>query len=144
MGWFSDLFKTKDVVIDSGLPKVSKYPPMPSVKPCKPEKDISEPVYAIVKAMQERPSSFKVRYSTDIQGRLGYPIVTYTCKDLKTNQEVNITAGYGYDVCIHRSSWKWLTKDEISFLVEVYTEIYKNKLERSNSIQRAAMKAIYK
>lgn len=144
MGWFSDLFTTKNVVTDSGLPKVSNIPPMPT--PCKPEKEISEPVYAIVKAMQERPSSFKL-ISTNNTGGRSFSQTEYTVKDIKTNQVLIVTyviSFYG-DLYSHYSySWSWLSQDEGDLLLAEFVQINKKKMRRKLNMQRLSMKEIYK
>lgn len=145
MGWFKDLFTTKDVVTDSGLPKVSNIQPMPTVKPCKPEKEISEPVYAIVKAMQERPSTFK-SVTTKHASDLSY---SYTVKDIKTGQSLTVASetrlwwADGY-IIRYMYSWAWLTEDEGELLHTTFVEINKKKMERKSNIERARMKGIYK
>lgn len=144
MGWFSDLFKTKNMVEDSGLPKVSNIPPMPNVKPCKPEKDISEPVYAIVKAMQERPSSFKVKIDNKLTEKSLYEAWVFDVTDIKTNQKVRVARAYGYKCYRYSIAWDWLTEDETQYLGKEAEVMYTKKYERLKNMQRAAMKAIYK
>lgn len=62
MSWFKELFGVgdKSPCDEHGLPYVKDIVPMPKVKPCKPEKDISEPVYAMLNAWKQNPKRFKL------------------------------------------------------------------------------------
>ena len=153
MGWFSDLFNRKpygpDIAFNCNVP-------MPKVKYCKEEqsglilpkgavytdpKDISEPVYSIVKAMQERPSSFKIKPIENSYD--GMP--SFDVTDIKTQQKVSAKRVYGFrEYYFYTLSWEWLTKQESQLLGQAAEEIYNKKCERLKNIQRAAMKAIYK
>lgn len=62
INWFEKLFGNGDNIPcdENGLPYVKDIVPMPKVKPCKPEKDISEPVYAMLNAWKQNPKRFKL------------------------------------------------------------------------------------
>lgn len=158
MGWFSDLFNRKPYGPDTAF---NCNVPMPKVKDCKedqsgvilpggyvyvPPKDISEPVYAIVKAMQERPSSFKL-VKKEFKETPYTGITIFTVVDVKTSQTITVDYMVQYLGSFHGRyiySWSWLTQDEGELLCSTFRDIYKNKTNRKKNMQRAAMKAIYK
>ena len=115
MNWFHNLFKkeNKNPTIQPDEP----WPRMPEVKPPKPEKDISEPVFAIVECMKKYPGRWKTKRVSD----------TYTTTDLKTGESftaVRLVGGSGgyYFSAGSRSNLmvtqpKWLTQDEWDLLI---------------------------
>jgi len=141
MGWWSDLFKTKPSY--GPATTFSCNVPMPEVKPTKPEKDISEPVLAIVEAMKTRPSTFKLSVFENVNDHTGC-FYNYSITDIKTSQVLNVCKGCGYSKPIYIFSWGWLTEDEEELMVTTFTELLKHKVSRTKSLQRAKMKGIYK
>lgn len=159
MGWWSDLFKLKDVVIDSGLPKVSVTTTMPRVETPKQDKDISQPVYAIVKAMKERPSSFKAKMIGWNDEKYAFK---YEIKDVKTLQSLEVCKSLhviwniqGRSISPLSYSWLWLTNDEQDLLLQTFQDLQDIKLTRLMNIrqikkenedkkERERMKAVYK
>lgn len=91
--WIKRFFGEMDHAEFKALPRVCDIP-MPEVKPPKPEKDISEPVFAIVECMKKYPSRWKLK--DDRFKGLGR---IYTVMDIKTGlvivQYVSYHAGYG-------------------------------------------------
>jgi len=145
MNWFSNLFK-KDVGSsgyiqpDQPWPRMTEYPPMPEVKPPKPEKNISKPVFAIVECMKKYPSRFKiVSDETEQCGVNNRDKVRV--RDVKTNQEIFV---HIVPRIWESWSWQWLTRDEKDFLKEAFENMIQVKKDRMHSIQRAKMKGIYK
>ena len=141
MNWFSNLFK-KDVGSSGYIQPDQPWPratPMPEVKPPKPEKNISEPVFAIVECMKKYPSRFKAKYTDETEPH----VRIYKITDVKTKQTLEIRHGWysrgGWDY-----SWQWLTRDERSILEDTFHEINNLKKDRMHSIQRAKMKGFYK
>lgn len=143
INWIKSLFKEDKLSEDIGkviLPPMDSFVPMPEVKPCKPEKDISEPVYAIVEAIRKYPSRFKVVFDKKLSENQDFSIFNVT--DIKTGQNVIYSKYYFYGQR-HRFSWQWLTKDEEEFLGEEGIKMHEKKLERKNALERAKMKGIY-
>lgn len=142
MNWFKQLFGIGDKMETdyNGLPLVKDFFPMPEVKPCKPEKNISEPVYAIVEAMQKYPSRFKVKFNEELSKNR--EVTIYCVTDIKTKQKVTCSTFYFYGRK-YKFSWDWLTDDEMKFLGEEGLKMYEKKLDRKKAFQRAKMKGIY-
>jgi hypothetical protein len=91
INWFEKLFGNGDNIPcdENGLPYVKDIIPMPKVKPCKPEKDISEPVLSFVKCVRENPKRFIAESSetshyflnnTDIEDYRAYKIYDKVAK----------------------------------------------------------------
>lgn len=132
MQWFSNLFK-KDVGSSGyNLPPVSTKIPMPEVKPPKPEKDISEPVFAIVECMKKYPSRWKTKRVND----------TYTTTDLKTGESFTavrletlyLTSAAMRAVVITQP--KWLTRDEEDLIISQVKELTQSKYSRLHAINK--------
>ena len=154
MGWFSELMFGKDKYNNPTLQPDKPWPRgsdptqsgviLPQSAVYTPEKDISEPVYAIVAAMKTRPSTFKLSKVEKICDEVGC-IYKYSITDIKTKQVLNICQSYGFrGDTLYDFSWKWLTEDEKKLLVTVFTEILEHKINRIKFLQRAKMKGIYK
>lgn len=141
ISWFNKLFEQEKVETDSfGLPRVDNLVPMPKVKPPKPERDISEPVYAIAECMKKYPSRFKIRYPESGSKYAGQGLLQV--KDVKTKDVAVVAHGYrGY---LTIGEWSWLTVDEVDYLERVLVKIEAIKQKRKDLIKRAKYKEIYK
>lgn len=66
MNWFKQLFGIGDKMETDihGLPFVTNIVPMPKVKPCKADIDISEPVISFVECVRNNPKRFEVNEFT--------------------------------------------------------------------------------
>lgn len=133
MNWFKKLFGVVDRSSQEydGLPLAKDFFPMPEVKPCKPEKSVSEPVHVIVKNMLEHPQRWKVKIKTLYAT---YSSETrYTVKDTKTGEEFKVCKKYLHGFGRTRSVDKtlsWLTEDEADLIEETLNQVYKIKKER--------------
>lgn len=172
MGWWSDLFKRgsqKPIFINATILPADPWPREATgtyhtdkngniqFKP----KDISEPVLAIVKAMKDRPSSFKVKRNS-VSLYPGSIPVSYTVKDIKTGESIQALKRGRFVFCIDANlknlytlSWQWLTEEEQSLLIKTCYDIQENKLDRLRSLrevreniankeERSRLKEIYK
>lgn len=154
MNWFSNLFKKSVDTTHNKLPYVGSIVPMPKVKPTKPEKnttiqpdspwprnkDISEPVFAIVECMKKYPSRFKIISNENEQVGVN-SLDNVKIRDVKTNQEILV---HIVPRIWESWSWQWLTRDEKDLLKESFGAMIEIKKKRLHSIQRAKMKGIYK
>lgn len=136
------------------LPKVLNIPPMPKVKP---PKNVSEPVYAILKAWKDNPKRFS--FSTDFKycdpcttgwydsytTAKFYDKVSLESFDFYIRLERNATKDYdiffrkppftthklyvalGYTLI---SSPSWMTKDEVDYLEKNIVSYYIKRCER--------------
>lgn len=146
MQWFHNLFK-KDVGSTGYIQPDEPWPRAPEVKQT-PEKDISEPVFAIVECMKKYPSRFKIKKSEEMLEH--GPINTYNIRDIKSKQTLQLIQNlalhpYARNFVSWESwSWQWLTRDEKDLLKESFENMMKVKKDRLYSIQRAKMKGFYK
>ena len=108
------------------------------------EKDISEPVLAIVECMKKYPSRFKLD-NLETKSDVYSWSKEWTVSDVKTGQVIKVTHECNmYSRHGLESSWKWLTEDELALLKDTFQGIGKIKTQRMYSIQRAKMKGVYK
>lgn len=141
MGWWSDLFKMKDVVVDSGLPKVQNPLPMPNVKPTKPEKDISEPVISFVECVRNDPKRFRIK--------TGRVLDRNTNTWFKSDYYLDRFEG-GLKRVIYpaikgtSNNTDWMTLDEIIYATEQLKNIQSEKVKTLKSKQRQKYMNIYK
>lgn len=156
MNWFKKLFGIGDKMETgyNGLPKVSCNIPMPEVKPCKPEKNISEPVHGIVKNMLEHPQRWKVKSEHTYSGHVH--VSTHTVTDTKTSEVFTSTKSNWFIGGIYEdepqvSNLLWATKDEIDLLKETLGTIHNLKWKRvlrlsehKKSKERLRLLEIYK
>lgn len=151
INWIKKLFASDKVETDQwGLPKFDCNIPMPEVKPCKQEKNISEPVHVIVKNMLEHPQRWKVK--TEVEDHTHSSVTFYTVKDTKTGEEFKArkTRYWGGD-SEKVSLVSWVTVDEIELLEETLYQVYEvKKLRRKRladykkSQERKRLLEIYK
>lgn len=62
--WWKSLFSGSGETDELGFPVMKREDilPTPKVKPCKPEKDISEPVFTMINIFKDNPKRFKFSY----------------------------------------------------------------------------------
>lgn len=134
--WWNSLWEGNQSVDENGLPRLTETLPMPEVNPCKPEKDISEPVFSFVEVYKANPKRFRVKKEY-FQEEL-----KYTLHDKKENKTFSVckTKFYTY---YGRTSWsamtntKWATQDEIQF---VYDTVFNERCDRRKVIMDARSK----
>lgn len=147
MNWLSKLLGFKDIVIpdvgklleDSRKESIELF--SGTVDPQTQAKDISEPVYAIIRTMQKYPSRFKFKYNHPLSK--GRDFTIFNATDVKTGEKVVYSSYYFYGKK-YKLSWQWLTKDEEEILCEEGLKLYNEKIERMKSFERERMKRIYK
>jgi len=125
--WIKKLFVGDKVETDQWeLPKFGCNIPMPAVKPCKQEKNISEPVHVIVKNMLEHPQRWKVKVKGE---NLSHSRITYyTVRDTKTGEEFKATkTSYWGSGSAKRTSISWITEDEAELIEETLHQVYEIK-----------------
>lgn len=114
--WWKSLFREPDVT-------------MPEVKPCKPEKDISEPVLSFIEVYKANPKRFKINFEQEETEE--FIKHSYSLHDKQQNLtfKVSVKQYYGWS---HRN-WTgglnatWATDEEIRY---VYGEIRDERLVR--------------
>src|SRR5215217_2348197 len=132
MNWFKRIFCSQDEfnghVDQWGLPSVENIVPMPKVKAHKADKDISEPVYAIVKNMLDHPQRWKVKIKTTFSTHSS--TTSYMIKDTKTGEEFKVVSKYyhGFGVNEDKDVYvSWVTKQETQLLEQTLRDIYEVK-----------------
>lgn len=115
--WWNSLWEGNQNVDENGLPKLTEFIPMPEVKPCKPEEDISEPVLSFIKLYKENPKNFRVRREIDrfdLSTKYIYSVFDRVNRKLFSIHKVNY-----YGVYSGTSEWGsgintgWATQDEM-------------------------------
>lgn len=138
MNWFKWLWcKDLKIVADTNLSyEAGQFPITEEV-----EKDICEPVWAIIECMKKYPSRWKV-HKVDV--------MNYTVTDIKTSEvflvgkisvadevramKLGRSTGSGYYI----KDRKWLTLDEEKLLIKSFKEIEHIKMDRIKSIGAVA------
>lgn len=140
MGWFSDLFNTKDVVTDSGLPKVSNIPPMPKVKPPKPEKNISEPVISFIECVRNNPQRFRIKFGKVLDRKTNtWFISNYFYESYEGRWHEYVSPR----VKKSKTNTSWMTIDEIEYATNKLKEIQQEKVKVHKNKQRQKYIEIY-
>lgn len=148
--WWKAFWGDDQRVSENGLPPVTETLPMPEVKPCKPEKNISEPVISFIKLYKENPKRFRI-YCGGRTYRVNYKIV-----DKKNNTTFSATnikylsnaLGISTSEWIAGTNTGWATDDEFN---EVFTAVIEERISRynrlkkqRNDIQRERLTKLYK
>lgn len=103
-----------------------------------PLKNISEPVYAMVKSINERPHSWKVALQVDLHP-VAFRSIYYTIKDKVTG--LSFTASkprsfhYGYEQP-YKVKLDWITDDEAGYLCNALEDMQQGKMKRLRNIAR--------
>lgn len=137
MGWWSDLFKVKDVVIDSGLPKISATIPMPKVKPTKPDEDIREPVISFIECVRENPERFRIKSGKILDKKIGKWFVSNYYYDKYQG------SWQTYYLENKKSNTSWMSVEEIKHSINELTKIQKEKVKNFKNKQRQKYIDIY-
>lgn len=141
--------------------------PMPEVKPCK-NSNISEPVYALIRAWEENPKRFNLSYGIDPDFINNYnsaqqPITSIAVTDKKTSEV------FGFGVVLDSPAWRdssfwpeiypyfgehrlypilgfrlmlkpsWITQDEVEYLIKTVTPYYLKRVNRYRDIVESRM-----
>lgn len=149
--WWNSLWEGNKNVDENGLPRLTEATPIPEVKPCKPEKDISEPVLSFVEVYKANPKRFKV-FMLWSEGENEYgkkEFLGYELKDTQANKTFSMAqeyAGYtitrsterGLENAYHWNytyraikNTSWMTPDEREL---VFTTVEDERTERAKSL----------
>ena len=166
--WWNSLWEGNQNEDENGLPRLTETVPMPEVKPCKPDKDISEPVLSFVEVYKANPKRFKVFIlRSENENEYGKKeFLWYELKDTQANKTFSIVQEYaGYTIT--RSTergledvydWNytyraikntsWMTTDEREFVFNVIeserTERAKSLLKKKEILTRKRLTKLYK
>lgn len=155
MNWLKRIFCNQEEfnahVDINELPPVDNILPIPVMKPCKPEKDISEPVLSFVECVQENPKRFVVRedfkyfglkFSNNLDIRSTKPEMYVFCLEDKVTKEmwtlsegVELNFYNGFKENKHTYNPEWLTDDEKEYLITSIKPIFHNRRDRKEKLQ---------
>lgn len=131
--WWKSLFGVSGETDELGFPVLKRgdIPPMPKVKPCKPEKDISEPVISFVALYKKNHRRFKI----SMGGGAVEGVVSWSLEDKKENKIFHALSCSPYHGDYYNSSknTKWITQDELGF---VFDEIREFLNSRKDAVER--------
>lgn len=150
--WWNSLSEGNQNVDENGLPRLSQTVPMPEVEPCKPEKDISEPVLSFIKLYKENPKDFRVKREID---RLDFSTkYLYSVFDRVNRKLFSIYEVHHYVTYVGTTKWGtgintgWATQDEMQEVFNVILEErksrYKALKDKRYSLQRERLTKLYK
>ena len=166
--WWNSLWEGNQNVDENGLPRLTEVLPIPEVKPCKPEKDISEPVLSFIEVYKANPKRFKVfmLWSEEENEYGKKEFIGYELKDTQANKTFSMSQEYaGYtitksaergmeDEYLWNYTYKaikntfWMTADEREFVFTVIekerTERAKNLLANKEALARKRLTKLYK
>lgn len=154
MNWFKRIFCSQEEfnahVDINGLPSVDNILPMPKVKPCKPEKDISEPVLSFVECVRNNPKRFDVEehqggyfhYSTGHGGE--YKLYKLWDKSIKKGWKIKGARYVDYGPWVveyvpgarYFSDTFFLTEDEKKYIIKEVKEIMEYRKERKTTLDK--------
>lgn len=153
INWFEKLFGNGDNIPcdEHGLPYEKDIIPMPKVKPCKPEKDISEPVLSFIKCVRENPKRFVVKSDYEYFGlkisnslviRSTEPERYHFCLEDKVTKEswtlckdIVLSFYSGFKESKHTYNPEWLTEDEKEYLITSIKTIFHHRRNRKEKLQ---------
>lgn len=148
MNWFKRIFYSQEEfnahVDINGLPPVDNILPMPEVKPCKPEKDISEPVLSFVECVRNNPKRFDVE---EYQGRYSYystgdddqhKAYKLWDKSIKKGWIIKGARYVDYHIWVveYFSDTFFLTEDEKKYIIKEVKEIMEYRKERKTTLDK--------
>lgn len=164
--WWKSLFSGSGETDELGFPVMKRedIPPMPKVKPPKPEKDISEPVLSFVEIYKENPKRFKVLVlwseptnALEQKEFLGFELrdtklnkrfsVNENCSCLTTRTGSGIVYRWNYTYSAIKNT-SWMTEDEKD-LVYNFVKIEREERRKSlhlkkETLQRKRLTKLYK
>lgn len=166
--WWNSLWEGNQNVDENGLPRLTETVPMSEVKPCKPEKDISEPVFSFLEVYKVNPKRFKVfvLWSENKNEYGKKEFLGYELKDTQANKTFSMVKEC-VDYTITRATergmedeyhWiynyraikntSWLTTDERELIFTTVeserTERAKNLLIKKEALMRKRLTKLYK
>lgn len=149
--WWNSLREGNQNVDENGLPRLTETVPMPEVKACKPEKDISEPVLSFIKLYKESPKNFTVKRKTehlDFCSKYTYSILDRVNGKLFSAYREHYY-GYGGDRDWYpQINTGWATQDELQEVFDVILgereSRYKALRDKKHYLQRERLTKLYK
>lgn len=148
--WWDSLWEGNQNVDEDGLPQITETIPMPEVKPCKPEKDISEPVLSFIKLYKENPRNFRVKLKTehlDFSVKRVYSVFDLINNKLFTAYRIQLY-GYGDRDWSNGINTGWATQDEMQEVFDIILEErkhrYKSLKDKKHILQRERLTKLYK
>lgn len=133
INWIKSLFKSDALSEDIGkviMPPVDNILTIPEVEPCEPEKDISEPVYAMVKSMFDRPHTWKVHREFLMEKISSCQTYAFKVKDIRKNFEFEVQRRSSWGAVYSIIGINWLTPDEVDYLCTSLVAIQDIKSDR--------------
>lgn len=127
--WWKSLFREPDLA-NFGLPKVTCDVPMPEVKPCKPEKDISEPVLSFIEVYKENHRRFKINVECVSENVNAWSL--HDKKENKTFKAIICYLTYGSYYKGGKNT-EWITQDELTFVVDEIRSFLSSRKDRIES-----------
>ena len=149
--WWNSLWEGNQNVDENGLPRLTESISMPEVKPCKPEKNISDPVLSFVEVYKANPKRFKVfMLWSENENEYGKKeFLGYELKDTQANKTFSLAQEYvgctvtksterGLEDEYHWNynyraikNTSWMTADEREL---VFTTVENERTERAKSL----------
>lgn len=168
--WWKSLFSDSGETDELGFPTLKRenITPMSEVKPCKPQKNISEPVLSFIEVYKANPKRFKVfTLWSEYENEYGKKeFLGYELKDTQVNKTFSLSAiyvgctvvksaergmgdeyhwNYAYRAIKNTS---WMTTEERELVVTVVekerTERAKSLLAKKETMTRERLTKLYK
>lgn len=173
MNWFKRIFCSQDDfnghVDQWGLPSVENIAPMPKVKPPKADKDISEPVLAMLNAWKDSPKMFKLNLDKEVyhlwneSRSYGNPTAQLKVFDTQRKEAFYFSVSLGsesysdgyqsvfymFGFAQHKiypvlgsnvtSKPSWMTQDELDLIIKTVKPYYLKRVERYRDIVESRM-----
>jgi hypothetical protein len=144
--WWDSLWEGNQNVDEDGLPRITETIPMPEVKPCKPEKDISEPVLSFIELYKKNHRRFKI--SADPFGTAYVDL--WTLYDRLNGKTFTALVGWGYCNNYYKGSKnaEWITEDELVYIfdeIRSFSDSRKTRIHNKKNIRvRERLTKLYK
>lgn len=131
MNWLKRIFCSQEEFVAHIADPVARKDTFEVQEPKK-NKNISEPVYAIIKNMIKYPSRWKVYITKNIPMSCYSNTTYYTLKDVKTTEKFDMqTYWSAYDGTTEKTfTVPWLTLEEAKLIEDTATQIYQIKKKR--------------
>lgn len=164
--WWKSLFSGSSETDELGFPVLKRedIPPMPEVKPPKPENDISEPVLSFIEVYKANPKRFKVfKVWSEVDKHFRKDLLGFELKDVVANKKFALGRKYDEYVIVRNGPseevlWtyiysairntSWMTKDEMELVFNTVESERKGRalslVSKREQLQRKRPTKIYK
>lgn len=136
--WWKSLFSGSGETDKLGFPVLKRedIPPMPEVKPPKPEKNISEPVLSFIKLYKQNHRKFKISSEPFITP----DVDSWTLYDKENNKTFTALVGWGYRNTYYKggNNTEWITEEELIFVfdeIRYFLTSRKDRIEKKRNIR---------